>query len=94
MGLAGPGSIFSYNLRYIVGFGLVEMAISTNPKPTIYRNLYENTGPGEPPEDGEMNETTVPFRHRIWNSSPAGRSEAEHATSRRRMLPTILNVYE
>ena len=28
---------------YIVGFGLVEMAISTNPKPTIYRNLYENT---------------------------------------------------
>ena len=30
-------------LRYIVGFGFVEMAISTNPKPTIYRNLYENT---------------------------------------------------
>ena len=29
-----------------LGFGLVEMAISTNPKPTIYRNLYENTGPG------------------------------------------------
>ena len=24
---------------------LVEMAISTNQKPTIYRNLYENTGP-------------------------------------------------
>ena len=22
------------------------MAISINPKPTIYRNLYENTGPG------------------------------------------------
>ena len=31
--------------RYIVGFGLVEMAISTNPKPTIYRNLYENMCP-------------------------------------------------
>ena len=28
---------------HIVGFGLVEMAISTNPKPTIYRNLYKNT---------------------------------------------------
>ena len=28
---------FSYKLRYIVGFGLVEMAISTNPKRTIYR---------------------------------------------------------
>ena len=23
------------------------MAISTNPEPTIYRNLYENTDPGE-----------------------------------------------
>ena len=33
-------------MRYIVGFGLVDMAISTNPKHTIYRNLYENTGPG------------------------------------------------
>ena len=37
--------VFSYNWRYIVGFRLVEMAKSTNPKPTIYRNLYENTGP-------------------------------------------------
>ena len=36
--------VFSYKLRYIVGFWLVEMAISTNQKPTIYRNLYENTG--------------------------------------------------
>ena len=39
-----PGTVFSYKLRYIVGFWLVEMAISTNPKPTIYRNLHENTG--------------------------------------------------
>ena len=38
-------AVFSYKLRYIVGFWLVEMAISTNQKPTIYRNLYENTGP-------------------------------------------------
>ena len=35
----------------IFGFGLVEMAISTNPKPTIYRNLYENTGPGDEQEN-------------------------------------------
>ena len=35
---AGPA--VSYKLRYIVGFGLVEMAISTNPKPTIYCNLH------------------------------------------------------
>ena len=40
---AGP--VFSYKLRYIVGFWLVEMAISTNQKPTISRNLYENTDP-------------------------------------------------
>ena len=40
------GAVFSYKLRYIVGFRLVEMTISTNQKPTIYRNLYENTGPG------------------------------------------------
>ena len=44
--ISSPGAVFSYKLRYIVGFGLVEMAISTNPKPTIYHNLYENTGPG------------------------------------------------
>ena len=39
------GPVFSYKWRHIVGFWLVEMAISTNQKPTIYRNLYENTGP-------------------------------------------------
>ena len=26
-----------------MGFSLVEMTISTNQKPTIYRDLYENT---------------------------------------------------
>ena len=30
------------------------------------------TGPGEPLEDGEMNEMTLPSRHRIRNSSPGG----------------------
>ena len=39
------GPVFSYKLRYIAGFWLVEMAISTNQKPAIYRNLYENTAP-------------------------------------------------
>ena len=33
------GSVFSHTLQYIIGFDLVEMAISTNPKPTIFRNL-------------------------------------------------------
>ena len=41
------GSIFSYKLRYIVGFELVEKAISINSKTTIYRNLYKNNDPGE-----------------------------------------------
>ena len=39
--LSGP--TFSYKVRNIVGFRLVEMAISTASKPTIYRN--ENPGP-------------------------------------------------
>ena len=39
------GPVFSYKLRYIVDFWLVEMAILTNQMATIYRNLYENTGP-------------------------------------------------
>ena len=43
--IRNTGPVFSYKLRYIVGFWLVEMAISTNQKPTIYRNLYENTAP-------------------------------------------------
>ena len=30
------------------------------------------TGPREPPEDGEMNEMTLPSIHRIRNSSPSG----------------------
>ena len=30
------------------------------------------TGPGEPPEDGEMIELTLSSRHRIRNSSPGG----------------------
>ena len=37
-----PGIVFSYKVH----IGLVATAISTNPKPTIYRNLYENTGSG------------------------------------------------
>ena len=40
-----PGPVFSYKLRYNVGFWLVETAVSTNQKPTIYRNSYENMGP-------------------------------------------------
>ena len=33
-----------WQLRYIAGFWLVEVAISTNPKSTLYRNLYDNKG--------------------------------------------------
>ena len=38
-----------------------------------------------------MNEMTMPYRHRIRNP---WRSEVEHATSRSRRLPTLLNLYE
>ena len=48
-----PGPVVSYKLRYIVGFWLVEMAISTNQKPTIYRNLYENTDPDWQTDEAE-----------------------------------------
>ena len=34
------------------------------------------TGPIEPPEDGEMNEVTLPYRHRIQNSVPGGLSSS------------------
>ena len=33
---------------------------------------YRLTGPGEPPEDGEMIEMSLSSRHRIRNSSPGG----------------------
>ena len=35
----------------------------------------------EPPEDGEMNEMTLPSRHRIRNSSPGGLRPSEHRRS-------------
>ena len=34
-------------------------------------NFIGYTGPGEPPEDGEMNEMTLPSRYRIQNLSPS-----------------------
>ena len=30
------------------------------------------TGPGKTPEDGEMNEMTLPSRHKTQNSNPGG----------------------
>ena len=42
------------------------------------------TGPGEPPDEGELKEMTLPSRHRI----------RKHATSRSPRLPTILNLYD
>ena len=35
-----PGPVYSYKLRYIVGFGLVEMAISTNPTKLVRKYDY------------------------------------------------------
>ena len=57
-------------LRYIVGSALVEMAISTNAMPAIYRNLYENAD-----LEGRVNfRCTVNFRHvstwTMWEMVP------------------------
>ena len=61
------GPVFSYKLRLIVGFWLVEMAISTNQKPTIYRNLYENTGPARIATSADQ---TTPLLHLSKNVYP------------------------
>ena len=39
----GSEPVFSDKLRYIAGFRFVEMVISPNQNPTIYRNLYKHT---------------------------------------------------
>ena len=63
-GMSGP--VFSYKLRYIVAFWLVEMAISTNQKATIYRNLYENTGPGLATTIDYLDSSIVNGKTDIW----------------------------
>ena len=55
-------------------------------------HIIGRPGPGEPPEDGVMDKMTLPSRQIIRNSCPG--SEVEHATSRSRRLPSILNLYE
>ena len=55
-----PEPVFLYTLRYIVGFGLDEMVVPTNPKATIYRNFPANTG--NSPDDVSM----LAHRLRRW----------------------------
>ena len=43
-------------------------------------------GPGEPPEDGEMNEMTVSSRHITRNSSPGGLRQSTLHLSHRGFL--------
>ena len=57
------GLQLSCKLRYIVGIGLVEIAISTNPMPMIYRNLYKDTG-----------EENIMFSHPLWKFNIVGAS--------------------
>ena len=78
-----PGPVFSYKLRYIVGFWLVEMAISTSQKPTIYRNLYENTGPGALRWLRLVNIITTPTRQSC-QEQPSLHSAANHSTRDKR----------
>ena len=48
-------------------------------------------GRGKHPEDGEMNEMTLPFRHWIRNSNPAGLRPTSLLLGHGG-LPTILNL--
>ena len=43
-GKYGLVPVFSYRLRWVVGFELVEMAVSTNRRPTMGRGLWGNAG--------------------------------------------------
>ena len=62
-GILQPCCAISYKLRYIVGFGLVEMAISTNLKSTMYRNLFEKTDPGPDTKGHVLLSETVVYFH-------------------------------
>ena len=37
-----------------------------------FYTIIGETGPGQPPEDGEMNDMKLPSRQRIRNTSPGG----------------------
>ena len=88
-------AVFSYKLRYIVGFWLVEMTISTNQKKwnesgfrpplcTYRLNWARRTSWGWWDDCDDTVLQTQDSKFEPW------RSEAEHATSQSRRLPTIL----
>ena len=82
------GPVFSYKLRIIVGFWLVEMAISTNQKPTIYRNLYENTDPGLQQQQHKMAGNSRNGTHNISGISKW--KEFQASTTRSKMTGSIV----
>ena len=59
------------------------MAISTNPKPTIYRNLYDNTSPGA---DRMVlistNPASLSYSHICVNTEAAGEINASEGARR------------
>ena len=78
------GPEFSYKLLSIVGFGLVEMAISTNPKSTISSVLYfvviEHCGVGQFVCHCPAVETIIK-PHNWPNVGPPSVTLAEHLTT-------------
>ena len=48
-------------------------------------------GPGEPPDDGEMSEMTLPSRHRIRNSKPGCRRPS--TLTIKQLMVMRLNIY-
>ena len=55
----------------------------------FFQCICKLTGSGEPSDDGEMNEMTLPD-----SKFELCRSEVEHATRRTQRLPAIFNLYE
>ena len=57
--------LVAYKLRYIVGFGLIEIDMSINQKHMIYHSLYENMGGGP-----RVVVSTAAFHVRVRGSVP------------------------
>ena len=66
------------NITELVDYNLIRIHITCHCKHEmngVIGHRYAHvgfTGPGEPPEEGEINEMTLPSRHRTRNSSPGG----------------------
>ena len=68
--LCGIMTLYHAFFRIILCFFYIANANGMNGMLSHLRAHICETGPEEPPEDGEMNDVPPPSRHRIRNSSP------------------------